>query len=76
MYEHWGTNSSGTQEPNNRGGSEFCAAANASQAYNGTWGWSDASCQLNNVSAMCRVAREWRAASQMPSPKPVGAAGQ
>lgn len=56
VYEHWGSNSTGSQEPNNRAGNELCAAANASQAYGSAWGWSDVQCSLANVSAMCRVA--------------------
>jgi hypothetical protein len=65
-YKHWGMlvqvvngASSSFSEPNNRGGSEFCAAANFSQAYGpgllpAAAGWADGSCSEQHV-AMCKV---------------------
>lgn len=34
------------REPNNVFGGEFCAGANATEAFEGLWGWADANCDL------------------------------
>jgi hypothetical protein len=34
------------REPNNIFGREMCAGANATEAYEGLWGWADANCDL------------------------------
>jgi hypothetical protein len=44
-FFHWGTMvPQGIKEPNAITGLEFCAGANASEAYGGAWGWSDENC--------------------------------
>ena len=57
---HWGAKGN-VSEPDNAGGSEYCAAANVSQAYGGgawgAWGWSDADCSMN-LTYICKMARE------------------
>ncbi len=55
-YKHWGTDS-GSIEPNNKGGLELCAVANASQSYSKAWGWSDTMCDKKSP-FMCRLIRE------------------
>ncbi len=63
-YQGWGTmtftNTSvkPLKEPNNlsfraAGMDELCAAANASQAYNNAWGWSDVQCSLK-MASICK----------------------
>jgi hypothetical protein len=34
------------REPNNIAGGEDCAGANATQMFEGLWGWADANCNL------------------------------
>ncbi len=65
-YKHWGTLvlaangvKSSYSEPNNRGGSEYCAVGDFSQAYGpgllpAAAGWADASCTDQHI-AMCKV---------------------
>jgi hypothetical protein len=44
-YDHWGLGDS-WQEPDNRGGGEYCGAANYTQAYSNAWGWADENCSV------------------------------
>lgn len=65
-YRHWGnfTGASGrvNPEPDNRGGSQNCGAANSSQAYEAgaysAWGWGDEECQAR-LPFLCQAKREW-----------------
>ncbi len=64
-YRHWGNFSAGGRvaaEPDNRGGSQNCAAANFSQAYAtgaySSWGWGDEEC-LTKLPFLCQAKREW-----------------
>lgn len=41
-------------EPNNMKGDESCAGANATQMFNGAFGWSDESCSVE-APFMCKV---------------------
>jgi hypothetical protein len=67
-YSHWGstTNEFGdlVEEPDGElqgGPPQLCAVANASQAYEEAWGWSDLACLSFNVSTICKIYREWPA---------------
>jgi hypothetical protein len=42
-YDHWGVSDT-SREPNNEGGSDYCAGANYTQTYDGGWGWDDNGC--------------------------------
>lgn len=53
-------------EPNNRFGSEICGACNFTEAYSGTWGWSDTQCS-RNLSFICEVDREWLLGAALPA---------
>ena len=58
-YEHWGRLylPDGGSEPNNKVGNEYCAGANATERYDGAFGWSDESC--NTLAPyICRLKRE------------------
>jgi hypothetical protein len=53
-YDHWGTFISPTvsnKEPNEP--LALCAIANASQEYEGAWGWADTSC-ASTYPVMCK----------------------
>jgi hypothetical protein len=55
-YQHWGRYGPGQHpEPNNVFPPEDCAGANASQAYDGSWGWSDEDC-ATRAPFVCEVA--------------------
>jgi hypothetical protein len=60
-YGHWGTQLLGPgedrEEPNNLVPPEFCAVANASQAFGNAWGWSDTNCDELHFS-MCKLPGE------------------
>jgi hypothetical protein len=54
-YSHWGRYGPGQHpEPNNVFPPEDCAVANYTQAYDGTWGWSDEDCEME-APFMCEV---------------------
>jgi hypothetical protein len=58
-YSHWGTNvPSNTSEPNNYFGNERCGVANATEEFDGAWGWADHSCNQTFVH-VCRIMRGW-----------------
>jgi hypothetical protein len=58
--KHWGMDA-GVLQPDNAGGMELCAVANASMAYGrpSAWGWQDVDCDRKFV-FMCRMIRGWR----------------
>jgi hypothetical protein len=55
------------REPNNIFGGEFCAGANATEAFMGLWGWADANCDLR-FPYICEIAREWLRQAAPPGP--------
>lgn len=59
-YEHWGRVAipDGGPEPNNRAGNEYCAGANATERYEGAWGWSDEPC-ATKAAHICRIKGGW-----------------
>lgn len=59
-YSHWGTQYPAVlAEPNNVGGQEFCAGANASYPpAGGVFGWADESCSFK-APYVCKVMRGW-----------------
>ncbi len=57
-YMNWGTMQDPLlDEPNNLGGSEFCAGANYTQLTSGSWGWSDELC-TTKAAFVCKIRRE------------------
>jgi hypothetical protein len=46
------------REPNNISGREMCGGANATQAYEGLWGWADANCDLP-MPYICELSGGW-----------------
>jgi hypothetical protein len=81
-YKHWGTLvltvngvKSSYSEPNNRGGSEYCAVGDFTQAYGpgmlpAVAGWADASCTDQHI-AMCKVTQAaWSLRVPMPCSHP------
>lgn len=56
--KHWGISGASLQ-PDNAGGQELCAVANASMAYGkpSSWGWADTGC-TDRFIFMCRMIRE------------------
>jgi hypothetical protein len=60
-YQQWGnwTGDEGLPEPNNLYGGEYCGCANATEAYQGLYGWADATCSTRGA-FICKIVREWR----------------
>jgi hypothetical protein len=59
-YRHWGefvSSGVNNSEPNNLRPPENCAAANWTEAYDGSWGWADTRCTFN-FTYICKVIRE------------------
>ena len=59
-YRHWGefvSSGVNNSEPNNLHPPENCAAANWTEAYDGSWGWADTRCTFN-FTYICKVIRE------------------
>ena len=57
-YKHWGVAWDGSLEPNFKDIPEDCSAGNASEAFGGVFGWSDARCDLTMI-FVCRLIRGW-----------------
>ena len=63
-YQQWGnwTDDEGLPEPNNLYGGEYCGGANATEAYEGRYGWADVACNKRGA-FICKVIRECQGAS-------------